>query len=151
MIEKLNLEDCIHILEQNYIGYLSYIAQRTPHTVPVTYFFDKNTNCLIFYSAQGEKINAMRNYNWVSLLVTEISSINYWNSVLVKGKFNELEGLDAKVKLHDFSLGVKDLIRIKEHKKMNFLNEFSSRIFKNTTPIVYQVEELEISGRLRRS
>lgn len=84
------------------------------------------------------------------MLVTEIRSINDWNSVLVHGKFIELEGIDAKAKLHDFSLGVKDLIRIKELKKMNFINEFSSRIFEEKSPIVYQVKDLEISGRMRR-
>ena len=150
MIDTLTTKESIHIIKNNYIGYLSYIAEKVPYVVPITYFFDADQHSLLFYSADGQKINAMRNYNWVSLLITEITAIDEWNSVLVHGKFEELEGLDAKTKLHDFSLGVKDLIRIKEHKKMNFINEFSGRIFKGKTPIVFRIKELEISGRKRR-
>ncbi|MET2985156.1 pyridoxamine 5'-phosphate oxidase family protein [Aureibaculum conchae] len=151
MIKKIGTKESIIILENNYIGYLSYIAQNTPYVVPVTYFFDRNSNNLLFYSADGHKIKAMRNYYWVSMLVTEIRSVNDWNSVLVHGRFNELEGINSKAKLHDFSRGVKELIRIKEHKKMDFINEFSSKAYQGKTPIVYQVKDIEITGRKRRT
>ncbi len=149
MIEKLNGKECIHILKNNYIGYLSFIAQNTPQIVPITYFFDLKDNTLVFYSGEGHKIKAMRKYNRVSMSVAEIRSINDWDSVLAQGIFNELQGVDAKAKLHDFSLGIKDLIMRKEHRKLNFISEFSSKIYKGNTAIVFQIKELEITGRMR--
>lgn len=147
MIEKLNIKECIRILKNNYIGYLSYIKENTPHIVPITYFFDERENSLIYYSDEGHKINAMRNYRWVSMLVTEIKSVSDWDSVLVHGEFNELKSIDAKAKLHDFSIGIKNLIWIKELKKMNFINEFSSKVCKGKSPVIFQIKGLEITGR----
>lgn len=149
MVKTINTKECIRILKNNYIGYLSYLVLRIPYVVPITYFYDKNDNTLVFYSAEGQKIKAMRTNPNVSMSVTEINAINNWNSVSVRGVFEELEGVSAKAKLHDFSLGIKDLIRIKEHKKMSFLNEFSSKMFDQKSSIIFIIKNLEITGLKR--
>ncbi len=66
------------------------------------------------------------------------------------GQYFELEGVDAKAKLHDFSLGIKELIRINEHKKLSFIHEFSSKLHEGKVPVVFQIKELEITGRKKR-
>lgn len=151
MIRNLNQDESTKILASNYIGNLSYIYKARPYVVPITYFFDTENNVIIGYSAEGHKIRAMRKNVNVSLGVSEVDSVNSWNSVLAQGTFKELSGSDAKAQLHIFSLGVKDLIINKEHRKLDFISEFSSKIYKDDLPIVFHIKVDEITGKLRRN
>ena len=150
MIKKLDFLENLFILENNYIGYLSYIYQNKPYVVPITYYYDKVSNAIICYSGEGHKITAMRKNNVVSLQVAEISTVNNWKSVLVHGKFEQHFGSDAKAYLHAFSLGVKDVIMEKEHIKLDYISEFSSKIYKGDVPIVYLIRIEEITGKKRK-
>jgi len=151
MIRTLKHEECTRILASNYIGNLAYIYTDLPYLVPITYFFDTKNNVIIGYSAKGHKINAMRKNVNVSLGVSEIDSVNSWNSVLAQGTYTELSGSDAKAQLHTFSLGVKDLIIDKEHRKLDFISEFSSKIYKDDMPIIFQIKVEKLTGKMRRN
>ena len=150
MIKNLDLKESHFILENNYIGYLSYIYQNKPYVVPITYYFDQGNNAIICYSGEGHKITAMRKHNAVSLQISEISTVNDWKSVLVHGKFEQHFGSDAKAYLHAFSLGVKDVIIEKEQTKLDYISEFSSKIYKGDIPIVYLIRIEDITGKKRR-
>jgi nitroimidazol reductase NimA-like FMN-containing flavoprotein (pyridoxamine 5'-phosphate oxidase superfamily) len=151
MFRNLNQTESTKILASNYIGNLSYLYRNRPFIAPITYFFDEANNVIIGYSAEGHKIRAMRKNNNVSLGVSEVDSVNSWNSVLAQGTFKELSGSDAKAQLHIFSLGVKDLIIDKEHRKLDFISEFSSKIYKDDLPIVFQIRVEELTGKMRRN
>jgi nitroimidazol reductase NimA-like FMN-containing flavoprotein (pyridoxamine 5'-phosphate oxidase superfamily) len=151
MIRTLKEKESVNVLETNYIGNLSYIYQNRPFIAPITYFFDKSNNVIIGYSAEGHKVNAMRKNNNVSLGVSNVNSVNSWESVLVQGTYVELSGSDAKAQLHIFSLGVKDLIINKEHRKLDFISEFSSKIYKDDLPVVFLINIDEITGKMRRN
>ncbi|MBC3846665.1 pyridoxamine 5'-phosphate oxidase family protein [Winogradskyella echinorum] len=151
MIRSLNQKENTKILASNYIGNLSYIYRDRPYVVPITYFFDTENNIIIGYSGEGHKINAMRKNPNVSLSVSEVDSVNSWNSVLAQGTYVELSGSDAKAQLHIFSLGVKDLVINKEHRKLDFISEFSSKIYKDELPIIFQIKVEEITGKMRRN
>jgi len=149
MIRVLDAHECLHILSSNYIGNLSYIYRDRPFIAPITYFFDTDNNVIIGYSAEGHKINAMRKNRNVSLNVLEVDSVNSWKSILAQGVYEELSGSAAKAKLHQFSLGVKDLIINKEHRKLDFISEFSSKIYKDNLPVIFQIKMEEITGKIR--
>lgn len=151
MIRSLSQDESKKILVSNYIGNLSYIYRARPYVVPITYFFDIKNDVIIGYSAEGHKVKAMRKNVNVALGVSEIDSVNSWISVLVQGFFKELSGSEAKAQLHIFSLGVKDLIINKEHRKLDFISEFSSKIYKDELPIVFQIKVDEITGKMRRN
>lgn len=150
MIRTLKPEENQHILSNNYIGNLSYIFRGCPYIAPITYFYDSKNNSIISYSSEGHKITAMRKENKVSLGVTSIDSVNNWKSILVHGQFQELEGSEAKAYLHEFSLGVKDLIMKKEKRSLDYISQFSSRIYTDNIPIVFLIKVDEITGRMRR-
>ncbi|MBO6632773.1 MAG: pyridoxamine 5'-phosphate oxidase family protein, partial [Psychroserpens sp.] len=141
---------CEKILAANYIGQLAYIRQKRPYVAPITYFYDSKINAIIGYSAEGHKIEAMRKNNLVSMGVSEIDSINHWDSILVHGRYEELIGSTAKAHLHDFSLGVKDLIMKREHRKLDFISQFSSKIYKDDFPIIFLIHIEEMTGKMRR-
>ncbi|WP_179336688.1 pyridoxamine 5'-phosphate oxidase family protein [Winogradskyella ludwigii] len=149
MFRTLTEKESIALLMLNYIGSLSYIHRDKPFVVPITYFFDMENSVIIGYSGEGHKIDAMRKNKNVSMNVLDIDSVNSWKSVLVHGTFEELSGSASKAKLHQFSLGVKDLIINKEFKKLDFISEFSSKINSDKMPVVFQINVIEITGKMR--
>ncbi|MBO6881313.1 MULTISPECIES: pyridoxamine 5'-phosphate oxidase family protein [Winogradskyella] len=149
MIKSLNQEECKLILHQNYIGHLAYIYQNKPFVLPITYFHKGDK--IICYSGDGHKIHALRQHNAVALEVSEIKSVTNWQSVVVHGLYQELEGSSAKALLHEFSLGVKDVIMRKELRDLDFINEFSAKIDSDDIPIVFVINIEEMTGKMRRN
>ena len=150
MIRILSEKESLHILGNNYIGYLAYTYQNRPFIKPITYFYDSKNNVIISYSGHGHKVTAMNKNDQVCLEVADIDSVNDWKSVLVHGTFEQLYGSQAKAYLHEFSLGVKDLIIKKEGKTLDFISDFSSKIYNDEIPLVYIIKVEEISGRMRK-
>ncbi|MBR9915456.1 MAG: flavin mononucleotide-binding protein [Algicola sp.] len=150
MRRNLTTEESLRVLSNNYIGHLAYIYHSEPFIAPITYFYDERVHAVIGYSSEGHKVTAMRKANKVCMEVSDITSVNHWDSVLVHGTYKELSGSEAKSYLHDFSLGVKDLIIRKEHRKLDFIKEFSSKIYTDDLPIVFLIAIEEITGKMRR-
>lgn len=149
MIQDLEQEELEYVLENNYIGYLGYLYQNRPFVVPITYFFDQVQQQIVCYSGEGHKIAAMRKNKHVSLQVSDIISVNEWRSVLVHGAFELHFGSDAKAYLHQFSLGIKDIIADKEHKRPDFISEFSSKTHGDQIPFIFTIKVEEITGKKR--
>lgn len=148
MLKNLEKKECEFILKHNYIGHMGYVYANKPYVIPITYYY--STNKIICYSGEGHKISALRMHPHVSLEVAEIDTINHWQSVLVHGTYEELNGSNARAMLHEFSLGIKDIVMNKEHKDLNFISEFSAKIDKNDIPIIFQINIEEITGKMRR-
>jgi len=149
MLKKLTTSEKKLLLSKNYIGNLGYIDANQPYIIPITYFFDEPKNRIICYSNGGHKIDALRKDNSISLNVTDIDSVNKWRSVLVLGTYNEIEGSDAKSLLHEFSLGVKRVIFENELRDLDYIHEFSSKIYDGEIPIVFTIEIDELTGKSR--
>ncbi|WP_252729810.1 pyridoxamine 5'-phosphate oxidase family protein [Zobellia uliginosa] len=147
----ISVSESTRVLRDNYSGHLAYIADGKPYVIPITYFFDAEDNSIISYTAEGHKIDSMRENDSVSVVVEQIQSMVNWESALIHGTFEELEGITAKQKLHLFTEGVKAIIRSKEHKNPEFINEFSSKSYTRGNPIVYRINILEITGKRREA
>jgi nitroimidazol reductase NimA-like FMN-containing flavoprotein (pyridoxamine 5'-phosphate oxidase superfamily) len=149
MIKSLEPKKCAEILKNNYIGYLSYISNNKPYTIPITYFYNSEENYIICYSGNGHKIKAMRKQNAISLAVADIFSNNKWQSVLTHGQYQEIDGGTAKLYLHEFSLGIKNLVLKKEHKDLDYISQFSSKIYNMEIPIVFLIRIDEMTGKMK--
>jgi hypothetical protein len=150
MIKNLSASESMQLLSGNYIGNLSYVFKNRPYTIPITYYYDRENNRLLGYSGKGHKVKALRLNNAAAVGVSEINSVNDWKSILVEGSYREFEGSAAKVCLHKFTEGVKELIRSKEGKDLQFLSEFSSKIYKEGTPIMFKIDIEQITGKQRQ-
>lgn len=150
MIKTLVNKEKMLMLSTNYIGYLSYIYNNNPFVVPITYFYNNEKNNIICYSGNGHKINALRKNNAISLSVSNIDSVNDWKSILIQGTYEEHTGSTAKALLHQFSLGVKELILKKELRDLDFISQFSSKISNDDIPVVFTIKIEEITGRKRK-
>lgn len=149
MIKNLEQKESLFILGHNYLGHLAYVYKNNPYVIPITYFYDQEQNAIICYSGEGHKTHAMRNNKSVALQVAEVATVNNWKSVLVHGTFEELSRSDAKSQLHNFSLGVKDIILKREHRDVDFISEFSSKIYKDDIPIVFKIHIQGVTGKER--
>jgi hypothetical protein len=149
MIINLEKLECINLIKNNYIGYLGYIYKDRPFVVPITYYFDEMSHSIIGYSTQGHKTKALRIHPFTSLEVVEIESINKWKSVLVQGTYKELSGSHSKSKLHTFSTGIKDLIKKKEERETTSIGDFSSKIYNDDMPVVFEIHIDALIGKQR--
>ena len=147
MRRNLKEKEAIELLSNNYIGHLGYLSGSYPHVVPITYYYDEATHTITSYSSEGHKIDAMRKNPMVSLCVDDIRSVANWESVLVHGTFTELTGIDAKHMLRQFSEGVKSIINRAPEKNAQFISEFSAKIEKEKTPLVFRIKIEEITGK----
>ncbi|PRX48827.1 pyridoxamine 5'-phosphate oxidase family protein [Salegentibacter salegens] len=147
-MRAMTLIESTQLLAENYIGRLGYLSRGRGEIIPITYYYDPEQNSILSYSGQGGKIEAMRKNPLVTFQVDEISTLEKWKSVLLYGKFTELEGTDAKYMLHFFSEGVKKTIKNKGKSIPDFIENFSSKSNSNS-PIVYRIDIDEINGRQR--
>ena len=151
MRRNLEKQECIDLLEKQYIGHLAYISGSQPHIVPITYYYDAASHTLTSYSSEGHKLSAMRKNTAVGLAVDVISSVANWKSVLVQGTFQELTGIDAKHMLHKFAEGVKKVIHEQTGANPHFISEFSAKIDAEKSPVVFRIAIHELSGKIRAS
>ena len=151
MRRNLEPKEGIALLESNYIGQLAYIAGVSPHMVPITYYYDKATHTITSYSSVGHKLVAMRKNPSIALGVSEITSVANWRSVLVHGTFEELQGIDAKHMLREFSEGIKSILKRTKGKEVKYISEFSAKIEAEKTPVVFRIKINEITGKSRES
>ena len=120
-----------------------------PYCIPITYYYSKEHNAILSYAAEGHKIKAMRRHPYVTLLVSQIDSVNAWSSVQVHGTFEELKAIDAKYYLHRFAEGVKEVISRTEKDHLKFISEFSSKLDSAGKPIVYRIAVADITAKFR--
>lgn len=151
MITELQSTEEVKILKSHYIGHLGFISGDCPYVIPITYYYDESTHSILSYSAEGHKIDSMRENKLVSMQVSDITTLSEWKSVLVIGQFEELEGPDAKYKLHQFSDGVKAIIRKSSGEEMKFIKDFSSKVSELSHPVIYRIKIDEIIGKQRLS
>lgn len=150
MYTDLEAKDCNFVLENNYLGHLTYIFQNRPFVVPITYFFHPEKNVIICYSAEGHKMNAMRKNKQIGMNVIDVDALTKWKSVLVHGAFEQLFGSEAKSYLHDFSLGIKSLVVEKELKELSFISEFSSKLINENMPMIFILKIEAMTGKMRK-
>ncbi|PKB00369.1 hypothetical protein B0O79_3832 [Flavobacteriaceae bacterium MAR_2009_75] len=149
MIENLNIDGCLELLGENYIGRLGFVSGQSPCVIPITYFHDAEEKCIISYSFVGHKLESMRRFPSVSLQVDNITDTLHWKSVLIQGNFEELKGSTAKKYLHRFSQGVQKIIAEKKDGNPKFLNKFSASIIGKEAPVAYLIRIRNISGKYR--
>lgn len=145
---SLSKAECLDFISSNYIGRVGYIFQKFPEIVPITYFFDSEEEAIISYSAEGHKIDCMRKNPYVSFIVDSLDELGQWKSVVAQAIFQETNRSDAKMMLHLFTQGVKEIIHNKEHKDLVYLSEFSSKIENSEGSIIYRLKILKVKGNI---
>jgi nitroimidazol reductase NimA-like FMN-containing flavoprotein (pyridoxamine 5'-phosphate oxidase superfamily) len=148
-IQEMTTEEMYAVLKEHYLGSLSYISQRHPFVIPITFFYDDRSECLLGYSAEGHKIDAMRNSPQVSLMIYQLEDLTRWKSVMVQGEFEELHQIDAKAGLHRFTEGIREQIAPRNERAKIFIEDFSSSLKNQGVPIVFRIRINGLTGKKR--
>lgn len=146
MVEKLSKNEIFDLLESNYIGRISCSDGKRSYIVPITYYFDKETNNIISHSGEGLKLRLLRENPNVCFEVENIVDINHWKTVIAWGNFKELEGSYARNELHKMVTRIRTLSK-QDHPHLQYLSDMSFPQLKNDVDIIYQIKLNEFSGR----
>jgi hypothetical protein len=76
MIENLSRKEILRLLSTNYIGRIGCCDNHTPHVIPITYYFDKETQTIISHTREGLKTKVLRENPKVCLQVEEVDDLN---------------------------------------------------------------------------
>ena len=91
LIHELNQAECAEFLSRNSVGRLGCALFNQPYIVPIHFSFDADRTCLYAFSMIGQKIEWMRKNPRVCVEVDEIAGKDQWTTVLVFGRYHELE------------------------------------------------------------
>ena len=91
LIHELDADTCAEFLSRNYLGRLACALFNQPYIVPIHFSFDADRTCLYAFSVVGQKIQWMRKNPKVCLEVEEIVDKDNWTTVLVFGRYHEMQ------------------------------------------------------------
>lgn len=145
MLGELKETQIKNVLTSQVLGRLAMAEDKQPYIVPVTYAYDGHY--IYGQSNEGEKLRILRSNPRVCFEADMMTDMGNWQSVLVFGVFEELNG-EAAVKarkiLFDrvFSLMTSTTIHGHEHGESGQTDD-SNRI----KTIVYRIKIDKLSGR----
>ncbi len=97
MIGELTPQQIEQVLHEQVIGRIGCHSRGRTYVVPVTYVYDGAA--IIGHTGQGLKVEMMRENPEVCFEVEDLHGLPRWKSVLVYGRFEELQGAEADAAL----------------------------------------------------
>ncbi len=70
--------------------------------------------------------------------------------MVAHGVYEELDGCDAKALLHEFTLGVKEVVMRTERRDLDYISEFSAKINKDEVAVIFVIHIEEFTGKMRQ-
>jgi nitroimidazol reductase NimA-like FMN-containing flavoprotein (pyridoxamine 5'-phosphate oxidase superfamily) len=105
VIHELTAAQCHDMLRRKNLGRLACSRDDQPYLVPIFFYFDVAERCVYSFSTVGQKIEWMRRNPKVCLEVDEISDPFHWTTLVVFGRYEELQGSkqesDARRRAHE--------------------------------------------------
>jgi uncharacterized protein len=90
LIHDLSPADCRDVLSRVSLARLACSRDDQPYVVPVSFAYDRESNCLYGFSAIGRKIEWMRGNPRVCIEVEDIEDRFHWTTVVIVGRYEEL-------------------------------------------------------------
>jgi uncharacterized protein len=96
MLGNLNEHQINNLLSSQVVGRIACTDGKLPYIVPVTYVFDGKY--IYGQTREGMKLAILRKNPEVCFQVDVMTDMRHWQSVQVRGKFEELKGEEATEK-----------------------------------------------------
>ena len=145
MMGTLSTQQIENVLQSQSICRLACTNGREPYLVPISYYYDGKY--LYFQSLKGKKIEWMRKHPSVAIEVSIIQGLHRYQTVLISGEFEELNGNvkdDAQKKMNEEIFGLMSRSRI---------HPFGHSVLENDVdvveekPFLFRVKITSRSGR----
>lgn len=148
MLGELNDIQIENILNSQVIGRLACTDGKQPYVVPVTFKYDGEY--LYGQTNEGKKLEILRKNPNVCFVVDRMTDMRNWESVLIYGKFEELDGEEAEGAREIFfdrmfQLMTSSTIHGHEHAVKGTVDD-SARV----KYVMYRIKIKKITGRFER-
>lgn len=148
MLGELTEQQMNNLLASQLVGRIACTDSMQPYLVPVLYAFDGNY--IYGQTNEGMKLNLLRNNPNVCFEVDAMTDFANWQSVIVRGRFEELENDEAEkalavLKKHVFPLLTWATIDGEQHAVEAALDD-SNRI----KHVMYRISTAEKTGRFEK-
>lgn len=148
MVKKLNQTQINNVLSSQVVGRLACTDGEQPYIVPVTYAYDGEY--IYGQTNEGKKLTILRKNKNVCFEVALMTDMRNWQSVIVFGKFEELEKEEAQ-KARDilfgrvFTLMTSSTIHTHEHEEAGKIDD-SNRV----KYVMYRIKTIKATGRFEK-
>ena len=144
IIQKLSLEECLNFLKQIKFGRLGCARDKQPYVVPIYFVCDEKH--LYAFTTLGQKIRWMRANPLVCVEADQVIDHLHWTSVIVFGKYQELDDKLSLRGLREYAL------ELLQHRTMWWqpavvVTRDSESADRAAPHIFYRIRIDEISGR----
>ncbi|RMG26802.1 MAG: hypothetical protein D6730_08365 [Bacteroidetes bacterium] len=146
MVGILSPQEIQRFLQKHYIGTISCCFHDKPYAVPFTFLYDEASHTLVSYTAEGKKIDILRKNPQVCVAVTEIQNLSNWKSVVIEGRYQELDGLEAVEAIKLLISKLRKRINDQGLQKVEQIEDFA-RISHSSRKVIYRIEIQHTSGR----
>ncbi len=134
------------VLQSNYIGHLACCLDDKPYVVPITYYYDAAQNSLVCYTAEGHKVDIMRQNPQVCVEVSEVDDLSHWRSVILEGRFEEMTGRDSIDVLQALIRNLEPMINQEGKQHVERIREMA-RATETSPKVTYRIHIDHKSGR----
>jgi uncharacterized protein len=146
MLGKLSNEQIDSLLRTEVIGRIGCHADNKTYIVPITYVFDGDS--IIGHTSEGLKIEILRKNPMVCFQVDKIDNMMSWQSAIVWGIFEELEGYDARFAMQKLITRMLPLTTDDVHEQMHGIEKHQLESG-GTKTIIYRINIFEKTGRFK--
>ncbi len=105
LIHDLTPADCHDVLSRVSLARLACSRGDQPYVVPISFAYDRESNCLYGFSTIGKKIEWMRENPKVCVELEDVTDRFHWTTIVIDGRYDELregiEGQDARQRAVD--------------------------------------------------
>jgi nitroimidazol reductase NimA-like FMN-containing flavoprotein (pyridoxamine 5'-phosphate oxidase superfamily) len=143
IIHELTGVECEELLARITIGRLGCARDNQPYIVPIFFYFDQPARCLYSFATVGQKIDWMRGTPRVGLEVDEIADQFHWTTVLVIGRYDEVDASPTSGGARERALEL-----FQQHREWWLPG--AGRLDSGDepcTPVIYRIEIDHLSGR----
>lgn len=143
IIHELTAAECEEFLRDATVGRLGCAHKGQPYIVPISLYFGREEKCFYGFSTVGRKIEWMRENPSVCIEVDAISDPHQWTTVLVMGRYEELDASGEQRPARQRAL---DLFQ--EHSRwwLPGSAKLSSGV-EHGSPVIYRIHISSVSGR----
>ena len=149
MLGILSADEIEDLLRSQVIARIGCHAMDRTYVVPITYAYDGES--LIGHSTEGLKLRMMRINPHVCIEVDQLDNVANWRSVIARGLFEELFGVDASNALVALRERFRPLMVSETSQPAHDLHEGETEIhLGNGGARLYRIHLYEKTGRFER-
>lgn len=149
MLGQLNHSEMEELLRSSLVGRVGCHANGRTYVVPVAFVYEEGS--IIGHSAQGLKMQMMRENPHVCFEVDAMQDLGNWRSVIAWGKFEELHGAEADRAMAALLARLLPLAATSEtsHPPKDLTHQHRAQLGE-LPAIVYRIRLDQMSGRFER-